>query len=98
MGKIIIPIILHNIFYELHQSILYICFSDGRQLSFEFINLPLRRERPDYYDVIAQPISLNKIKKKIRDERYTSLNQLTADIKLLCQNAQVLLISIFYGF
>lgn len=68
--------------------------SNGRELAFPFIQLPSRRELPEYYDVIDRPMDLNRIKKKIRESRYSSLNEVTDDINLLCENAQVLFFKI----
>uniref|UniRef100_A0A1I8BQS0 SNF2-family ATP dependent chromatin remodeling factor snf21 n=1 Tax=Meloidogyne hapla TaxID=6305 RepID=A0A1I8BQS0_MELHA len=62
--------------------------SSGRKLSGPFIQLPSRREYPDYYEQIENPMDLNRIRRKIDDDKYTSLEQMTADVNLLCDNAQ----------
>lgn len=43
---------------------------------------------PDYYEVIERPMDLNRIKKKIKDGRYSSLKEISDDIDLLCRNAR----------
>jgi SWI/SNF-related matrix-associated actin-dependent regulator of chromatin subfamily A protein 2/4 len=63
--------------------------SGGKKLSYPFIQLPLRREYPDYYEQIEHPMDLNRIRRKIDDDKYASLEQMSADMDLLCQNAQV---------
>lgn len=61
---------------------------DDRQLSDPFMKLPPRRELPDYYEVIKKPMDIMKIKHKITDHRYRSLDDLESDFMLLCRNAQ----------
>jgi hypothetical protein len=39
-------------------------------------------------------MDLNRIRRKIDDDKYTSLEQMTADVNLLCDNAQVYLLNI----
>lgn len=52
------------------------------------MQLPTRKELPDYYDVIDRPMDFNKIKRKIKEGRYKSVNEMGKDVSLLCQNAQ----------
>lgn len=62
--------------------------SDSRVLSEAFLQLPSKRELPDYYDVIKKPVDLKKIKARIREHRYRTLDDLEDDFMLLCINAQ----------
>lgn len=62
--------------------------SSGRQLSEVFIQLPSRKELPEYYELIRKPVDFKKIKERIRNHKYRSLNDLEKDVMLLCQNAQ----------
>ncbi|KAF8792571.1 transcription activator BRG1-like [Argiope bruennichi] len=62
--------------------------SDGRVLSEAFMHLPSKRELPDYYEVIKKPVDLRKIKNRIKEHRYRSLDDLETDFMLLCTNAQ----------
>lgn len=55
------------------------------------MQLPSRRELPDYYEVIDRPMDLNRIKKKIKEGRYLSLDEMSEDIELICSNAQVII-------
>uniref|UniRef100_T1JZ96 Uncharacterized protein n=2 Tax=Tetranychus urticae TaxID=32264 RepID=T1JZ96_TETUR len=61
---------------------------DDRVLSDPFLKLPSRRELPDYYEVIKKPVDIFKIRQKIRDNKYRSLDDLESDFMLLCKNAQ----------
>uniref|UniRef100_A0A8C2DDR9 SWI/SNF related, matrix associated, actin dependent regulator of chromatin, subfamily a, member 4a n=1 Tax=Cyprinus carpio TaxID=7962 RepID=A0A8C2DDR9_CYPCA len=62
--------------------------SNGRQLSNVFIQLPSRKELPEYYELIRKPVDFRKIKERIRSHKYRTLNDLEKDVMLLCQNAQ----------
>ena len=53
-----------------------------------FVNLPSKKEYPDYYVLIKDPISMKIIEKKIKKEEYSSLNDLKKDVQLLCRNAK----------
>uniref|UniRef100_A0A672V8I2 SWI/SNF related BAF chromatin remodeling complex subunit ATPase 2 n=1 Tax=Strigops habroptila TaxID=2489341 RepID=A0A672V8I2_STRHB len=60
----------------------------GRQLSEVFIQLPSRKELPEYYELIRKPVDFKKIKERIRNHKYRSLGDLEKDVMLLCHNAQ----------
>ncbi|XP_060093391.1 probable global transcription activator SNF2L2 isoform X2 [Heteronotia binoei] len=62
--------------------------SSGRQLSEVFIQLPSRKEYPEYYELIRKPVDFKKIKERIRNHKYRSLGDLEKDVNLLCLNAQ----------
>ncbi|XP_077201015.1 SWI/SNF-related matrix-associated actin-dependent regulator of chromatin subfamily A member 2 isoform X3 [Paroedura picta] len=62
--------------------------SSGRQLSEVFIQLPSRKEYPEYYELIRKPVDFKKIKERIRNHKYRSLSDLEKDVNLLCLNAQ----------
>uniref|UniRef100_A0A8C0FCG2 SWI/SNF related, matrix associated, actin dependent regulator of chromatin, subfamily a, member 2 n=1 Tax=Bubo bubo TaxID=30461 RepID=A0A8C0FCG2_BUBBB len=62
--------------------------SSGRQLSEVFIQLPSRKELPEYYELIRKPVDFKKIKERIRNHKYRSLGDLEKDVMLLCHNAQ----------
>ena len=61
---------------------------EERVLSDPFMKLPPKRELPDYYEVIKKPVDIQKIKNRIREHKYRSLDDLETDFMLLCQNAQ----------
>ncbi|XP_051115605.1 uncharacterized protein LOC127240829 isoform X2 [Andrographis paniculata] len=44
---------------------------------------------PDYYDVVKQPMDFPTIRKKLRKSCYKSLEDLEADVQLLCSNAML---------
>lgn len=61
---------------------------DQRVLSEPFMKLPTRKELPDYYEVIKRPVDFHRIKTRVRDGKYRTMDELEADITLLCKNAQ----------
>uniref|UniRef100_A0A3B4BCU2 Bromo domain-containing protein n=1 Tax=Periophthalmus magnuspinnatus TaxID=409849 RepID=A0A3B4BCU2_9GOBI len=62
--------------------------ASGRQLSEVFIQLPSRKELPEYYELIRKPVDFRKIKERIKSHRYRTLGDLERDVMLLFQNAQ----------
>lgn len=60
----------------------------GRQLSEVFVQLPSRKELPEYYELIRKPVDFKKIKDRVRNHKYRSLGDLEKDVMLLCHNAQ----------
>ncbi|CDW52317.1 transcription activator BRG1 [Trichuris trichiura] len=66
----------------------FLLHRDGRLLSDNFMQLPSRRELPDYYELIAIPVDFKRIKKKIAEMRYKCVGDLEKDVMMLCDNAQ----------
>uniref|UniRef100_A0A9J7Z003 SWI/SNF related BAF chromatin remodeling complex subunit ATPase 2 n=1 Tax=Cyprinus carpio carpio TaxID=630221 RepID=A0A9J7Z003_CYPCA len=60
----------------------------GRQLSEVFVQLPSRKELPEYYELITKPVDFKKIKERVRNHKYRSVSDLEKDVMLLCHNAQ----------
>ncbi|KAI0981627.1 hypothetical protein GJ496_011060, partial [Pomphorhynchus laevis] len=61
---------------------------DGRILSTPFVKLPTRKELKDYYAIIKQPIDFQKIKQRLKNSYYKTVDELHKDVDLLCTNAQ----------
>nr|XP_045600014.1 protein polybromo-1-like isoform X3 [Procambarus clarkii] len=61
---------------------------DGRQPIVAFIEKPAKRDYPDYYEVITQPIDMETIEGKIKGDRYASEDELITDFKLMFRNCQ----------
>ncbi|VDK79899.1 unnamed protein product [Litomosoides sigmodontis] len=60
--------------------------TDNRILCESFIRAPSRRTDPKYFDVVRQPIDLTRIQQKIKTEEYSTVADLSADIRLLVNN------------
>ncbi len=62
--------------------------SDGRIVSELFQVLPSRSELPIYYTTVSRPISLDMMRRRLREHRYLTVDQLAEDVNLMYLNAQ----------
>ena len=60
----------------------------GVNLAEPFLSLPSKRELPDYYQVIMEPISLNLIRKKLKLNEYSQLVDLADDLHTMFENCK----------
>ncbi|XP_028164939.1 protein polybromo-1 [Ostrinia furnacalis] len=61
---------------------------DGTLLCDSFIRAPKRRQEPHYYEVVSQPIDLLRVQQKLKTDTYEDIDELSADIELLVNNAK----------
>ncbi|KAJ2721750.1 hypothetical protein GGI07_003743 [Coemansia sp. Benny D115] len=61
---------------------------DGEPLCLEFNKLPPKRDYPDYYVEIKQPVALDIIKGRITRNQYKTVASFVSDVNLMCDNAQ----------
>ncbi|XP_021376477.1 protein polybromo-1-like isoform X19 [Mizuhopecten yessoensis] len=62
--------------------------ADNRPLRMIFMELPSKRDYPDYYQVILNPIDMVTIEAKTKGEKYYSENELIVDFELMFNNAR----------
>lgn len=58
-----------------------------RQLSLIFTKLPSKTEYPDYYDIIKEPMDMERIANKLKQSVYETVHELAADFLLMLENA-----------
>ncbi|ALC47662.1 polybromo [Drosophila busckii] len=58
-----------------------------RQLSLIFTKLPSKSDYPEYYDIIKQPMDMERISQKLKQGAYDSVDELAADVLLMLENA-----------
>uniref|UniRef100_A0A8C6U3V8 SWI/SNF related, matrix associated, actin dependent regulator of chromatin, subfamily a, member 2 n=1 Tax=Neogobius melanostomus TaxID=47308 RepID=A0A8C6U3V8_9GOBI len=59
----------------------------GRQLSEVFVQLPSRKELPEYYELIRKPVDFKKIKERVRNHKYRNVGTLR---RMLCSSVTTL--------
>ncbi|KXS21603.1 Bromodomain-containing protein [Gonapodya prolifera JEL478] len=62
--------------------------ADGRQVCHIFKDLPDKRQYRDYYEIIAEPLAIKTIQRKVTEGRYGTLDELKADMDLMFKNAK----------
>ncbi|XP_049880509.1 protein polybromo-1 isoform X2 [Pectinophora gossypiella] len=73
---------------QLYDTIRSYKKEDGSSLCDSFIRAPKRRQEPQYYEVVTQPIDLLRVQQKLKTDTYEDIEELSADIELLVNNAK----------
>lgn len=60
----------------------------GRRLCDLFMVKPSKKDYPDYYKVILEPMDLRTIDYNIRSEKYMTEDAMVEDMKLMFRNAR----------
>jgi len=74
--------------WKLYSTVRNYTTERGLEIAEVFMSLPSKRELPDYYQTIAQPISLNQIRRKIRNGEYPTLQHLGEDLDIMFNNCK----------
>ncbi|KIK14402.1 hypothetical protein PISMIDRAFT_688007 [Pisolithus microcarpus 441] len=75
-------------FNEVYKAVLACEDTDGRKRCELFRELPDKRDYPDYYQLITQPIALSTLRKRMNAGYYKSITQFKEDWKLMFDNAR----------
>ncbi|XP_077263132.1 protein polybromo-1-like [Temnothorax americanus] len=84
--KKVIPVHLQKL-RTLYDTIKNYHDAKGRELSLIFMKLPNKNEYPDYYEVIKQPIHMEKIASTLKNNGYDNLDELVSNFILMFDNA-----------
>ncbi|KAI9031186.1 Bromodomain-containing protein [Hyaloraphidium curvatum] len=63
--------------------------SRGERPAEQFLELPLRADFPDYYEVIDTPIAISTIQNKIKKQKYYTLREFQEDFHKMVENAGI---------
>jgi len=74
---------------SLFNSIYYWANAEGIQPIGVFLEKPSRKDYPDYYDIITEPIDMNMIDARIKGAHYRTEEELLADCKLMFSNCRL---------
>ena len=53
-----------------------------------FLEKPSRKDYPDYYKLVLEPIDMKMIERKIRQDKYFTVNDMLEDFNLMFNNAR----------
>ena len=75
-------------FLECYRSVLACEDETGRKRCELFRELPDKRDYPDYYRIISQPIALSFLRKRANSNYYKNVNAFLDDWRLMFNNAR----------
>ncbi|KAJ2882680.1 ATP-dependent DNA helicase Snf21, partial [Coemansia aciculifera] len=80
---------LDNVFEQSFKAV-EACVDEeyGRRRCDLFLDLPSRRDYPDYYVIIRQPIAMKTIRRNVKAGKYASVGDFHRDWKLMFDNAR----------
>lgn len=80
---------LGEMFQALYNAMQTCKGEDGHLLSETLIRAPSKRSQSDYYELVTNPMDLLTIHQKMRANDYADLDQLSADVGLMVENAKL---------
>lgn len=83
-----IDVLLRRRFKQLYKCLINYCEDDGRYPIDLFMEKPSKKDYPDYYEVIKEPIDMKTIDANIKSDRYSSEDELLRDFKLMFDNCR----------
>ncbi|XP_008336374.2 protein polybromo-1-like [Cynoglossus semilaevis] len=79
---------MSNPIFQLYEAVRGARNNQGQVFSEPFQQLPSRREYPDYYQQIKQPIALQQIRAKMKNGEYENVEQMEYDLNTMFENAK----------
>ncbi|KAF9014915.1 SNF2-family ATP dependent chromatin remodeling factor snf21 [Cyathus striatus] len=79
---------MKKVFAECYKAVLACEAEDGRKRCELFRDLPDKRDYPDYYQLISQPIALSTLRKRANQNYYKNVIQYRDDWRLMFNNAR----------
>ncbi|KAG6837653.1 hypothetical protein H0H93_004929 [Arthromyces matolae] len=79
---------LRELGLKLYETVRDAVNKEGRTLSLAFLRRPPKRQYPDYYQIIQQPIAFEDIKKRLDSGTYQTLDAVKHDFELCFNNAK----------
>ena len=83
-----IDVLLRRRFKQLYKFLFNYCDEEGRYPIELFMEKPSKKDYPDYYEVIKEPIDMKTIELNIKTDRYSSEDELLRDFKLMFDNCR----------
>lgn len=83
-----VELLLRRRFRQLYKSLLNYSDEEGRYPIDLFMELPSKKDYPDYFQVIKNPIDMKTIDANIKSDRYSSEDELLKDFKLMFDNCR----------
>lgn len=82
---------IQDVMATVHEKVINLPEEEGseRKCSEHFVVLPSKKLYPDYYKIIAKPISFDMIRKRVDREDYMSLNEFKDDFLTMFANAKL---------
>uniref|UniRef100_A0AAY4E4V6 Protein polybromo-1 n=1 Tax=Denticeps clupeoides TaxID=299321 RepID=A0AAY4E4V6_9TELE len=79
---------MNNPIFQFYEAVRGGRNSQGQLIAEPFFQLPSRKDYPDYYQQISQPISLHQIRNKMKNNEYENVEQIYGDLVLMFENAK----------
>lgn len=76
-----------HLYQELLDAVLKMKDGNGRMVCELFLKVPPRQKYPEYYKLIKEPIDLKMIYSRLKNNMYSSLDDIEKDLQLLVKNA-----------
>jgi ATP-dependent helicase STH1/SNF2 len=73
---------------SIYDYVIRVKDGDRRRIAL-FVQLPSKRDYPDYYTIITEPMACDTIQKRINNKAYQSIEEFARDFKQMFANARI---------